>query len=333
MNLEFHYYLTGLIARRAGFSEEEAEIIAYASQFTDNNVSRYKIRNKNNEVIYQNYISQSSNILVPRRKLWRIYPIFHFIPGQHDRMENNRIHGNMHWLNTTPDSQNANDLIDESFKADKELLLYRIGIASHSYTDTWAHQNFVGSKDIFNHVPGNFWRIIVPNFGHLDVCKKPDKVNYTWSDKRFHQHRINNNERILNAAERLFIKYAEYTKMEELENTWLELDSIIKYLIDISSLKKRKSEYKKKIHWLPEYDKHKWLKQSVKGNFSFICSFIREFIEEWIHKFERCYFKDEDGFTETHWYKFQDAVKAHQKYALKIYDDRLGDRVKPDDKF
>ena len=35
MDFEFHYYITGLIAQRAGFSEDDAKIITYASQFVD----------------------------------------------------------------------------------------------------------------------------------------------------------------------------------------------------------------------------------------------------------------------------------------------------------
>jgi len=37
MDFEFHYYITGIIARRAGFIENDAKIIAYASQFVDDN--------------------------------------------------------------------------------------------------------------------------------------------------------------------------------------------------------------------------------------------------------------------------------------------------------
>jgi hypothetical protein len=33
MDFEFHYYITGIIAGRAGFSENDAKIIGYASQF------------------------------------------------------------------------------------------------------------------------------------------------------------------------------------------------------------------------------------------------------------------------------------------------------------
>ncbi|MFA4911740.1 MAG: DUF6765 family protein, partial [Desulfobacteria bacterium] len=37
MDIEFHYFLTGLIAHRAGFNTNDAKIIAYSSQYVDEN--------------------------------------------------------------------------------------------------------------------------------------------------------------------------------------------------------------------------------------------------------------------------------------------------------
>ena len=37
MDMEFHYWITGIIARESGFTEDEAKIIAYSSQFVDEN--------------------------------------------------------------------------------------------------------------------------------------------------------------------------------------------------------------------------------------------------------------------------------------------------------
>ena len=37
MDIEFHYWITGIIAFEAGFTEEEAKTIAYSSQYVDEN--------------------------------------------------------------------------------------------------------------------------------------------------------------------------------------------------------------------------------------------------------------------------------------------------------
>jgi len=80
MNAEFHYYITRLIAARAGLPPEDAHIVAYSSQYTDDNDIIFKI-DKDLPTEYGNYISQTMNILKPRDTLLRIYSLFHFIPG------------------------------------------------------------------------------------------------------------------------------------------------------------------------------------------------------------------------------------------------------------
>ena len=74
MNSEFHYYITGILAHKAGFNEEEASIIAYSSQYVDHNTIVFTVDD------YKNYVSQTMNILKPMKTLMRIYPIFHFTP-------------------------------------------------------------------------------------------------------------------------------------------------------------------------------------------------------------------------------------------------------------
>lgn len=40
MDIEFHYYVTYLVYIKAGFNKNEAEIIAYASQYVDDNTAQ-----------------------------------------------------------------------------------------------------------------------------------------------------------------------------------------------------------------------------------------------------------------------------------------------------
>ena len=81
MDKEFHYHITGIIARRAGFSVEEARTIAHASQLVDDNDTLCSIHDEDSGTEYEVYISQTMDILKPKRELMRIYPIFHFLPG------------------------------------------------------------------------------------------------------------------------------------------------------------------------------------------------------------------------------------------------------------
>jgi hypothetical protein len=45
-------------------------------------------------------------------------------------------------------------------KSLKSADLYRIGIATHTYADTFCHQNFVGFKESFNDMEGLLKKII-----------------------------------------------------------------------------------------------------------------------------------------------------------------------------
>ncbi len=107
MDFEFHYYLTGIIANRAGFSEEDASIIAYASQFVDDNDVILDVGDRQSKQVYSNYISQTMDIFKPGKTLMRIYSVFHFMPGDPMAESARRSDGKMHILNTTPDNEIA----------------------------------------------------------------------------------------------------------------------------------------------------------------------------------------------------------------------------------
>jgi hypothetical protein len=63
MDSEFHYWITGIIAREAGFTEDEARIIAYSSQFVDENDVMLTVRDRASGEEYRNFITQTLNIL------------------------------------------------------------------------------------------------------------------------------------------------------------------------------------------------------------------------------------------------------------------------------
>ncbi|MEM7796111.1 MAG: DUF6765 family protein [Cyanobacteria bacterium P01_C01_bin.118] len=105
-------------------------------------------------------------------------------------------------MNTTPNSENANRIFDAAIDSGN---LYRIGIAAHSYVDTWAHQNFVGYYDSLNRMSGLVSRAL-PNIGHADAKHYPDWPALIWRDCRLTQETVDNKQRFLEAATHLFKK-------------------------------------------------------------------------------------------------------------------------------
>lgn len=210
MDIEFHYYMTYLIAARAGYSPEDATIIAHAAQSVDDNHIPVRLTDKTGEV-YENDLSQTMDILRPHMDA-KIYPIFHFIPGDPKSPTARRVDGAEHPLVTTPDSFLANAMIDTALRS-KDL--YRIGVSAHGYVDTWAHQNFVGQRDVYNQFETGFFARIKNEFlavGHAHAKHNPDWPALVWEDSRLIESRVDNRVRFMIAAGRLFEKFVAQTK-------------------------------------------------------------------------------------------------------------------------
>ena len=117
-----------------------------------------------------------------------------------------RADGCMHWLNTTPDSDNANRILDTALETGN---LYRIGIATHGYADSWAHQNFTGFYNEFNSMTGPL-SVAIPNIGHAEAGHNPDEIALVWKDTRLIEQRVDNRERFLDAAVHVLRKLATF---------------------------------------------------------------------------------------------------------------------------
>jgi len=323
MDIEFHYWMTGIIAKEAGFSDEEAHIIAYSSQYVDENDVCLTIKNKTSDKVYGNFISQTMNILKPKDKLMRIYPVFHFVPGDPQAKSARRRDGKMHLLNTTPDNELANDLFSDAFKATEDMRLYRIGIASHTYADTWAHQNFVGWYDNFNAIGEN----ILPNIGHADAKHHPDWPGHRWDDSRLVDNEISNNHRFLSAAERLFEHYCDYLASQgryaqEAKPSWSSLEGKLKTAMSPttsgesnSGKEARIARYKEMISF-PEFKEDTWFDDAVETD----VRGLRDSEDGIMAKFtifkDHHYWREDKITEETNWFKFQEAVKAQERFAL-----------------
>lgn len=309
MDKEFHYWVTGLIAEYAGFPARDCRTLAYSSQYTDDNNATIEIYASDaaTEPSYITHVSQTENILKPKRDILNIYPIFHFIPGDMDKTPA-RKDGQTYPLITTPDSSYANKIFSytlsnsvSKYLAKDRRCLYRIGLAAHSYVDTWAHQNFCGYYSDMNGLPG----VPLPDIGHFDAMHNPDMVNHRWTDQRLVDSDIINNDRFLAAAKRLYGYWAAFCgqigcsprgSWEELEelllNTWHQEEGA------------RFEAYQKKSRYLKEYDKSQWINEATE-------LIEVEDISAENTKVEKRIWKDSINYIKTDWYGFQEEVKGH----------------------
>jgi len=321
MDTEFHYYMTGILAKAAGFSEDDSRIIATASEYVDENDVSLEVKDRRSGGIYRNYISQTMNILKPKRKLMRIYPVFHFVPGDPLSSDACRCDGLMHLLNTTPGNKIANRMMHLAFKASEDTRLYRIGIATHAYADTWAHQNFVGWYDFFN----NIGLDVKPDIGHADAEHHPDWPAHRWDDVRLVRDEVDNTQRFLAAAKKVYGKYRKYNKQRgrKTAGPWRALAAKLVQAMGTSfsgnrnrHREERLNRYRDLAPWLADFDESEWfgaaidtevlgLKDSESGVFSMFTM---------LH--DKLYWKDGVDKEGSHWYRFQEAVKEHQESAI-----------------
>jgi hypothetical protein len=195
----FHYYSVYYLATEAGFSSADARTIAYSSQFLDDALVSYSVKTERGS--YQTLSThhfgfwdraQEANVWIP----------FHFIPGDRDYAGAPRIDEEENPYNVTPHSSSAKTVLIDALKSRN---LYRVGIALHSYADTFAHQNFSGKNEAWNRLSE---RSPMPPIGHAQAGHKPDGSEGEWEDPRLKPgfQRVNNRVRLRRAA-RLTYKY------------------------------------------------------------------------------------------------------------------------------
>ena len=328
MNKEFHYYITGIVAHAAGFDEDEARTIAEASQMVDDNDVKFNIEDRATDESYEVYISQTMNILKPKRKLMRIYPVFHFLPGEPDCDGACRGDGKMHLLNTTPNSECANELMECAFKATADVRLHRIGVATHAFADTWAHQNFVGWFDYFN----NIGLDPKPDIGHADAEHSPDWVSHRWEDDRLVDTFVDNNERFMEAAEALYDLYASHINAQKRQVN-MPWDDLRPKLLEAMGPSRsgfenrgqdvRKANYLKMAQWMGEFDEDEWFKAAFETEVRGLPDCQKGLASTFCIIKDRYFWREDVAKEETDWFRFQEAVKAHQKDAMTLIRPRF----------
>jgi hypothetical protein len=303
MEKDFHYYLIYCIA--AVTQHRDAQIMAFASQFVDdNNERQFFIDGKDcpfpakipaNGGYYYPIMTQS---LSPRSLDMYIhkyvYVPFHFLPGD-DTVE---IKGKRNKMNVTPNSENARALLNAALKSGNP---YRIGVTLHTFTDTWSHQNFTGLWEDWNSVYP-WYRLdksYVPNIGHAEAGHSPDVISEIWTDYRLNK-KIVNVERAYDAVRTIFRDLRKHSgtgpKWGDVRLTYQNIlnvpdyDDRIRAMVDFT-----KSEAGVDI---AKYDRDVWIEEALD-----------------VKDGETVMAPD---FEHSHWHKFHQAAKDHFSHALTI---------------
>ena len=308
MEKDFHFYVTYALANKAGFSDPDSSVIAYASQYVDdNNESQYPRKHgppqfpfgiKVKDGLFRPIMTQSMSVKSLVYEIQKfVYVPFHFIPGD----DNQPIDGEHNKYSTTPDSANGCNVLRKALSTENP---YRIGIALHTYSDTWSHQNFTGYEEDWNSVFSwhNPFRALVPNIGHADVGHLADEISAEWNDYRFDKpyRKRKNREIAFGACKRIFQELRKATKGEKY---WTHVEKDFRKIInaeDYDARIRRVREYLNRPDLY--YQKDLWIDEAIADR-------------------EGETLEATPDFENTHWYRFQLAAKAHLALVMDMLKD------------
>lgn len=266
MQKDFHYDVIFALAKEAGYKPVDANIIAFASQYVDDNTDReYMVSDSHGEFfvsfperlgtsgdLYFPIISQAADITAFKLGMQRyVFAPFHFLPGDNDV----EINAKKNPLCTTRGCINATTLLNEAVKS-KDL--YAIGVALHAYADTWAHERFSAFHEDWNRVyKAGIFRGLPPNIGHAEVYHKPDEISESWVDERFGRKKVDNRERALLAAEQIF------GILKKGKANWKDLQSTFEKIMAADNFSARTRLIKEMDPQIGQYDQDRWINEAL----------------------------------------------------------------------
>ena len=204
MNAEFHYYTVYYLALESGFTDDDARIVAYSSQYLDNAIVSYSV--ETDRGVHETLVTHHFGFW-DRSQEWEVWIPFHFFPAG-EINASTRADRRTNPLSVVPNSPSAKEMLVGALKSRN---LYRVGIALHTYADTWAHQNFTGRNEEWNRLDGSS---PIPPIGHAQARRDPDMLDAKWSDGRLAgtASSVNNRHRFMEAAGRVYRYLATYNR-------------------------------------------------------------------------------------------------------------------------
>lgn len=239
MQVDFHYAVIKCLAYKAGFSEAEAQIIAYASQYTDDATEWCGLKidgaAKEFDGCFRNGLFEPTCTATMDIKSFtedcqrKVFMSFHFLPGDEEVPPDYIVKagGFMPEAMMRRVGDPIRKLFLSSPASPRVVLpsnLIRLGIAIHTYADTWSHQGWTGRREANNDVEGigefrngvfhkfNWWERlrlgylgVIPDIGHAEVLNLPDQAWREWGFTRGKKDiRVFNTTRFRDAAKNIY---------------------------------------------------------------------------------------------------------------------------------
>jgi len=340
MQIDFHHAVTYVVARIAGFTHKQADIVSYSAQYVDDATNSGTIKFDNGAMYSR--ISSAHKLLDYRNckalNNHQVWIPFHFLPGNGGKAVGENPAGKfIKKIKCSPNSPVAQDMVAACIRAkDKAYALHRLGITMHVFADTWAHQGFAGvnhdinkatkikvngNEDIkFKDRIANYFITAALPLGHGSVLSYPDRPYITWSYYSPYLNkevRRNNPRDFFEAAENM-CKAMQRFRLGEPD---ADVPGFSEHADDKATLARLirsiKSEDGDKRHY-------KWIMEIESGKFSFgtqTIGYIPKGKGSWKYKSigtldpvdgSDDVFVWKDAFLKSNWKHFHDALQAHR---------------------
>lgn len=316
MNIEFHYYCLFYLSRQAGLDERFSGLLAASSQYVD--ASTYPLsfctpREQLSITVTQNYVFWDEAV---RRD---IYLPFHFLPGGRPGGTDRHAPDRDNPYTVRPNGDIAKELLILAFK---EKDPYLMGIALHSFADTWAHQNFSGLVEEGNSIKNDNSVLRLPPAGHLQALTQPDEPDCIWYDPRLPEpeRRIDNAQRFIQAGRKIY-RYLCIFNNKSFSDEELVMDSM-QSIWSGKSREGRLADYA--IRWdIAPWDAREWQLEAGAGSRPSLFADIRNYDKFAWAKSELLKslgekppsFQVDSGFYESKLYHWHIAAMEHRKRA------------------
>ncbi|TPW18672.1 MAG: hypothetical protein FD130_95 [Halothiobacillaceae bacterium] len=343
MQIDFHHAATYVIARAAGFMHEQANIIAYCSQYVDDATSEGTVYFDNRAVYTR--ISSAHKMLDLRNTEelanHHVWMAFHLLPGNGQKRADESLDqaGFINKIICRPNSPVAQEMVRLTILGkDRAYGLHRLGVAMHVYADTWAHQGFAGVMHDVNEVEDaretgnsgvfdNRLDVIlddllddaIPPLGHGRANVFPDIPFLEWEYTNGKNERVirNNPKDFLEAADYMCIAMRRY-RLGDPDASVVGLDGPTKDKLDaLFRGIKIKQGVERHAQWL----------QAIRNGAFTVCGAVA--IEDYeargkaswkaqalgtshdlpVHRYN-------DSFLESNWKLFHDALLAHRFHVI-----------------
>ena len=340
MEIDFHHAATYVAARIAGFSHENADIIAYSAQYVDDATSSGAIC-FDNKAMYSRISSAHKSLDLDNMNNAENHVVwlpFHFLPGNGRLGVGRDPTGDfINKIVCGPDSPIAQEMVAAAIRDQgKPYSLHRLGITMHVYADTWAHQGFAGVLNEINEVehaeetsdsgqfagglPSFLNGILddaVPPLGHGRAYILPDMPFLSWQylNGKNQTIRHDNTKNFCDAANALCIamkRYIQENPAASVSGIGPDDMEVIRNLFSNQTTKDGKKRHKA------------WLAAIEAGKFSFgkaTPSYAEDGKQSWKAQAlgtstDMPVYTYRDTFLNSNWKLFHDALQLHRLTVL-----------------